>query len=44
MALLIAHGVLHLIGFDHLEPKEELAMKVVETEILSGIERSEIQL
>jgi len=44
MALLIAHGVLHLIGFDHLEPKEELVMKGVETEILSGIERSEIQL
>ena len=44
MALLIVHGVLHLIGFDHLEIDEELAMKGVETEILSSIECSEIQI
>jgi probable rRNA maturation factor len=44
MALLIAHGVLHLIGFDHLDLGEELAMKGVETEILSGIEDSEAQI
>jgi probable rRNA maturation factor len=37
LALLVVHGVLHLLGFDHAEPSEETAMQAKEREILSSI-------
>ena len=37
LALLIVHGVLHLLGFDHEEPSEEAAMQAKEQEFLSSI-------
>ena len=35
VALLIVHGVLHLLGHDHAEPDEEAAMKALEREALA---------
>ncbi len=40
LALLIVHGVLHLAGFDHLEPEEEAQMKAREAEALRGIRKN----
>ena len=37
MALLIAHGVLHLLGYDHSKPHEEVVMRTKEREILAAI-------
>ena len=37
LALLIAHGVLHLLGHDHVESAEEAIMKSQERQILSRI-------
>jgi probable rRNA maturation factor len=37
VALLVIHGVLHLLGYDHDEPEPERRMRARETEILSGI-------
>ena len=37
LALLVAHGVLHLVGFDHLRPGEEADMQAKERQILSSI-------
>ena len=37
LALLIAHGVLHLLGYDHVEAAEEAGMQSKERQILSGI-------
>ena len=37
MAALLTHGVLHLMGHDHLEPSEEAAMKALEDRILSEV-------
>ena len=37
MALLIVHGVLHLVGHDHLEPDEESDMQAKEQSALSAI-------
>jgi len=39
LAILIIHGVLHLLGYDHEEPKQERQMRGRETEILSYIEK-----
>jgi probable rRNA maturation factor len=41
LALLVVHGVLHLLGHDHAEPEEEAAMQAREREVLAafGIER-----
>lgn len=36
MALLITHGVLHLLGFDHVEESGTAAMRAMEQEILSS--------
>jgi len=38
IAILIIHGVLHLLGYDHDKPEPERQMRVKEKEILSGIE------
>jgi probable rRNA maturation factor len=37
MSLLIVHGILHLAGFDHVEPEEEAEMKAREQEALDRI-------
>lgn len=41
VALLLAHGILHIAGYDHLDVKQEAEMLRVETEILNreGISR-----
>ncbi len=38
VALLIIHGALHLLGYDHEEPEPERQMRAKEMELLSGIE------
>jgi probable rRNA maturation factor len=38
IAILIIHGVLHLLGFDHDKPEEEQEMRAREAEILKAIE------
>ncbi|MFC1899325.1 rRNA maturation RNase YbeY [Chloroflexota bacterium] len=37
IAILIAHGVLHLMGHDHNEPEQEIKMKEEERNILDSI-------
>ena len=37
LVLMLAHGVLHLLGFDHTEPWEEAEMRSMENKILSNI-------
>lgn len=39
IAILLIHGVLHLLGYDHAEPEEESEMKRLEAEILGSIEK-----
>ena len=36
LLLLTAHGILHLLGFDHAEPDEEKEMFAIQGEILSN--------
>ena len=38
IAILIIHGVLHLLGYEHDEPERERQMRAREAEILSSIE------
>ena len=38
MALLIAHGTLHLLGYDHVEPQDEERMRAAEARVLAEIE------
>ena len=38
IAILIIHGVLHLLGYDHDDPEPERQMRAKEEEILSSIE------
>jgi len=38
IAILIVHGVLHLLGYDHDTPEPEQRMKARETEILERVE------
>ncbi len=35
LALLLTHGVLHLLGFDHAEPDEHLTMFGLQTQLLA---------
>jgi probable rRNA maturation factor len=37
LALLVAHGVLHLLGHDHDSPEDERQMKALESKILDSI-------
>ncbi len=39
-ALLIVHGVLHLLGHDHAEPGEEVTMKALERAVLDSLNPS----
>lgn len=41
MQLLTAHGILHLLGFDHAEPAEEREMFDIQREILVGFALAE---
>jgi len=38
MALLVAHGVLHLLGYDHELPEQEQRMRSMESKVLDAIE------
>ena len=38
LAILIVHGVLHLLGYDHEKPEQEQGMRAREREILRSIE------
>jgi len=42
MAILVIHGILHLLGYDHDKPELERQMRARESEILSSI-KEEIQ-
>jgi len=37
VALLLAHGVLHLLGHDHVEPEEEAVMRRLEDKVLAEL-------
>lgn len=39
MALLLTHGVLHLLGYDHEDDEDHKVMKAKEEEILSALEK-----
>jgi probable rRNA maturation factor len=41
MLMLTAHGILHLLGFDHAEPAEEKEMFGVQRDILVGFTMNE---
>lgn len=36
-AHIIIHGVLHLLGYDHMEPEEEIAMQAIEIQLLNKL-------
>ena len=40
IALLVLHGILHILGYDHAYPEEEAVMKNREQELLSKLYRS----
>ena len=42
IALLVAHGVLHLLGYDHEYPAEEREMRAMEDRVLEKIEKGRI--
>lgn len=37
LALLLVHGVLHLLGHDHVEPEDEVRMKAEEERVLEAL-------
>ena len=39
LALLVVHGVLHVLGMDHAEPDETAAMQARERELLATLHR-----
>jgi probable rRNA maturation factor len=42
LALLLAHGVLHLLGYDHVEPEEEAIMQAQESKVLARVLESQV--
>ncbi|QGG97091.1 rRNA maturation RNase YbeY [Actinomarinicola tropica] len=42
LALLVVHGVLHVLGHDHAEPDETAAMQAAEREILAAVAAGEV--
>ena len=34
---MLAHGILHLLGYDHTEPDDEAVMKAEEARVLSQV-------
>jgi probable rRNA maturation factor len=38
LRLLVVHGMLHLLGFDHTEPEEKAEMWAVQTRVLKAID------
>ena len=41
LALLIIHGVLHLVGYDHMEPEDEAQMQAKERSALAAVSQLE---
>ena len=41
MAHLVAHGLLHLLGYDHMEAEDEAVMKAKESNVLAQVLRDE---
>jgi probable rRNA maturation factor len=41
LALLIIHGVLHLVGYDHMEPEDEAQMQAKERSALAAVSQFE---
>lgn len=41
LALLIVHGILHVLGMDHADPEETMAMQARERELLGRFHRSD---
>ena len=41
LALLLTHGILHLLGHDHVRPDEEAAMKAKEAKVLGQLTEHE---
>ena len=41
LALLIIHGVLHLVGYDHMEPEDEAEMQAKERSALAAVSQLE---
>lgn len=41
LAALLAHGILHLLGYDHMEPEDEKRMKAREGDVLALVMRDE---
>ncbi len=44
LALLVIHGALHLVGYDHVEPEEESLMQSREREALESLQMTEPSL
>ncbi|MEY3560980.1 MAG: rRNA maturation RNase YbeY [Actinomycetota bacterium] len=42
MLLLVTHGMLHLVGFDHAEPEEEKEMFALQRELLDAFYAQEV--
>lgn len=43
IALLVVHGVLHLLNYDHADPRDEAAMKQREQELLARFREQEAE-
>ena len=43
LALLVIHGVLHLLGYDHIRPDDKAAMWEQQAHILTGLGLADIQ-
>ena len=41
LALLVVHGVLHLLNYDHADPREEATMRQRERELLARFREQE---